>query len=598
MKRLSPAFIIFLILVPAIITDITRVRSWTDTINADGYGYYAYLPCTFIYHSLDYKKIMEEEHKLRPGMDMDEVAYPFVLYNNDNTKLTDKYFVGVSVVLTPFFLLAFFLSYVFGFSLTGYSALFQEAVVVAALFYLFLGLYYLRKLLLEYKVPDRIIYFTLALVLYGTNLFYYATVEPSISHVYSFGLVAVFLYYAKQSINDTKLKNLLPAILLLGLLCVIRPTNLFIVLVIPFLAGSFQQTKLFVIRTFNLRNIIVLLGAITLVLSIQLFKWHAETGQWYIWGYGGESFDFSKPHFTDTLFSYRKGWFLYTPLMLFTLIGSVPMLARKRNYFLLAILVLFFIITTYVFSSWWQWWYGGSFGMRVFVDFYAFYALLLAWVLTESKGTWTRRVMIAVPVLCLGLCIIQTIQYNKFIISYDKMNKKKYWDIFLKTADRYGWVYDNPASKLVLFNSPMLFAGNKNANSSSAVSKAHLHSGAHQVQVTPSAGQVTLFAFKASEIPDSAGETMFVTAWANMPDVNCDAAITTHIVSANGTISYTDTHSLADEIAGNEWERIQYFGKPLPLINASDSIKVYVKCITGSVLLDDVSIQFGKQRQD
>ncbi|HXP51915.1 MAG TPA: hypothetical protein VN922_18310, partial [Bacteroidia bacterium] len=369
MKRLPAAFVVFLILVPAIITDITRVRSWADTINADGYGYYAYLPCTFIYHSLDYNKIMEEEHKLRPGMDMDEVAYPFVVYNNDNTKRTDKYFVGVSVVLAPFFLLAYFLSYVFGFSLTGYSALFQEAVVVAALFYLFLGLYYLRKLLLEYKVPDRIIYFTLALVLYGTNLFYYATIEPSISHVYSFSLIAVFLYYIKRSVDDAKLKNLLPAALLLSLLCIIRPTNLFIVLVIPFLAGSLQNTKSFAVLAFNLRNIVVLFVGIAAVLSIQLFKWHAETGHWYIWGYGGESFDFSKPHFMDVLFSYRKGWFLYTPLMIFILIGSVFMLARKRNYYLLAILVLFFASTTYVFSSWWQWWYGGSFGMRVFVDF-------------------------------------------------------------------------------------------------------------------------------------------------------------------------------------------------------------------------------------
>src|SRR6185312_12805014 len=109
----------------------------------------------------------------------------------------------------PFFLLAYLLSYLFGFDLGGYSVLFEVSVAIAAFFYLIVGLIYLRKLMLEYKTSDKVIYACLAIILYATNLYYYATSEPSLSHIYSFGLCAVFLYFSKRSIEKPALCPLL-----------------------------------------------------------------------------------------------------------------------------------------------------------------------------------------------------------------------------------------------------------------------------------------------------------------------------------------------------------------------------------------------------
>jgi hypothetical protein len=43
-------------------------NSWKHAIGSDGFGYYAYLPCVFIYHGFDYDRLIKEEQKVMgPG---------------------------------------------------------------------------------------------------------------------------------------------------------------------------------------------------------------------------------------------------------------------------------------------------------------------------------------------------------------------------------------------------------------------------------------------------------------------------------------------------------------------------------------------------
>jgi hypothetical protein len=67
----------------------------------------------------------------------------------------------------------------------------------------------------------------------------------------------------------------------------------------------------------------------------------------------------------DGLFSYRKGWFLYTPLALFGMIGFIPLYRRHRG--LVLPLLLFFAVSFYLIFSWHQWYYGWGFGCRSLV---------------------------------------------------------------------------------------------------------------------------------------------------------------------------------------------------------------------------------------
>src|ERR1700744_1191296 len=141
MKKYSAAVIFFILAISLTYTVKSRWKddSWKMTIGADGYGYYAYLPCVFIYHSLDFKKAIEQEKTVS-----ESAGGPFQMYEN---RLTDKCFIGVAVLLAPFFLLAYILSLMFSTGVGGYEFLFQASVSIGALFYLGVGLVFIRKLL-------------------------------------------------------------------------------------------------------------------------------------------------------------------------------------------------------------------------------------------------------------------------------------------------------------------------------------------------------------------------------------------------------------------------------------------------------------------
>jgi hypothetical protein len=592
-KKIPPALALFVIMLPVLINSVTQVKYWDCTINADGYGYYAYLPCVFIYHQLNYQKVMAEEHKLRPDLPMDEIKYPFIPLND--TRTTDKYFIGVSILLVPFFLLAYFLSYLCGYDLNGYSPIFQESVALGALFYLVIGLIYLRKLMLEFQIPEKIIFFTLLVTLYGTNLFYYSVYEPSLSHVYSFGLQAAFLYFARKSIQAPQIKNLLPAAILSGLLFVTRPTNILSFAAIPFLAGNIKNLKIFLSGLVNLKKISVLLLSVFIIISIQFIKWHIETGEWYVWGYTGDKLIFSNPHIIDILFSYRKGWFLYTPLMLLIISGSALMFLYSQKIFQAISILFFFLSTVYVCSCWLDWWDGGGFGAREFIDYYAFYSLLLGLLIKEVKNIILKITVIILPLLCIALSIIQTIQYNKFIFSWGQMNKKRYWDVFLKTDSKYGWMYEGPSSKLSLFDSPILYQDfHSNFNSSPGLNGAP-YKGLPSLLLSPAEGNILIYSLKCSDIPKSSGIWIYMDLWCNTKQMDNDGCFITQVKSPYGKIYFSNIHHLTDEMAGtDEWERVKYIYQVSTM--PDDTIKVYAKCTNGFLSVDNITMRFGTQK--
>jgi hypothetical protein len=127
---------------------------------------------------------------------------------------------------------------------------------------------------------------------------------------------------------------------------------------------------------------------------------------------------------------------LYTPLMCFFFAGLFVLPDSLKPW--RVAIVLFFCFSTYVLFSWWCWWYGGSFGARVYIDFYGLFALVLA-------GFWSkffqalkhlyRYTVIGLSALFVLLNIFQTYQYKRGIIHYDSMTREKYWAVFLKLGD-------------------------------------------------------------------------------------------------------------------------------------------------------------------
>lgn len=405
-----------------------KVKKWEEDriIIHDVISYYAYLPAAIIHHDLKFD-FLDETSDTGTGQKIWTKEAP-----NGNRVL--KMTMGNSVCWLPFFLIGHVYTTLSGNWLNnGYSLPYSFMIAVAAFFYLFVGLFFLRKLLLMFYSDLTVAVVLIGIVL-GTNLFYYTAVEPGMGHVYSFALISLFLYLSLKWISQLTLVRGMIIGLVLGLIVLIRVTNILVVIV-PAGYIWFDQHSVSEKLGFLRKNIAPILVACLftfLVFFIQMIYWKSVTGTWLYYSYGEEQFYFTSPHILKGLFSYRKGWLLYTPIMLFSFVGLFYL--KKYAKGLTLPIIIFVIINSYVMYSWWCWWYGGGFGSRPMIDSYAVMALPMGAFVESvfSKRSWKTIVFFVVFSFLLYLNQFQIKQYLSTLLHYDSMSKEVYWKIFLK----------------------------------------------------------------------------------------------------------------------------------------------------------------------
>ena len=265
-------------------------------------------------------------------------------------------------------------------------------------------------------------------IAFASPVFYYVVKEPGMSHMYSFGLIAAFCWVVWQLREKEGLKRMLLAGFLLGLIIAIRPVNALALLAVPFLLGS--QARLAYFLQKQPLHILGAAGALILALSPQVIYFLSQSGSLWLDTYPGEHFEFAQPHILDFLFSYRKGFFLYTPVA-FLALGGLVFLIKNDRYQGLCLLGLMLVLI-YVLASWWSWWYGGSFSARVMVDYLVFVGLLLGYLSQNLSRSYMRGILVGLLVLFTALNQIQIYQYRYEIISYETMTKERYWKYFLR----------------------------------------------------------------------------------------------------------------------------------------------------------------------
>jgi len=409
-------------------------QRWKTIISSDGRGYYAYLPAVLLFGDLSFSKVIEIDTKAFPNS---EQAAGFILRDGD--KKFNKYFPGLAILWPPFFLIAWLLSFLTGQEINGYSYYFQIMVSIAGMCYVFLGLWLARKLLLLEKIPDVVVALTIPCLFFGTNLSYYTIMEPALSHIYSFALIAGFLFTLKKAfLKDNPHAALLPAFLF-GLTMMVRPINMLVILAVPFIAGSWDVLMKFFrnIRNSPITGIFAIALAVLppAVIPVMMFL---QTGNPFLWSYRGEGFYLNDPQIINVLFSFRKGFFIYTPLCFLALL-ALPVIFRASRFRFFSFLILFSTITYFI-SCWWQWYFGDSFGHRAFIDFYAVFFMLFGLLLMNVNRFITKAVIIAVALFFIYLQQVQAYQYERFIMHHDVMTWEKYKHIFLKTGRYYRFV--------------------------------------------------------------------------------------------------------------------------------------------------------------
>ncbi len=173
------------------------------------------------------------------------------------------------------------------------------------------------------------------------------------------------------------------------------------------------------------------MALVILIIWPQFLYYKFVTGNYLVFSYGKERFIFNRFHLWDILFSFRKGWLIYTPIMLFALYGIWFMKKQSIGIFNTSILILL-PIYLYLVSSWWCWWYGGSFSQRSMIDLYPLLALPFSAFLfkLQNFNSISKKVLIAILNFILLLNIFQTVQYKYNIIDYDGMTAKEYVQVF------------------------------------------------------------------------------------------------------------------------------------------------------------------------
>ena len=424
-----PWFILLVVLWTTINTTFKKDYK-TGIIESDAKGYYAYLPAIFIYHDLNFRFFYKVER-----VDYYNPTLYYQFLRVENKKTINKYYVGTAVCLVPFFLAGHVLTLIKGYPTDGYSYYYTMMTHLGALFYLFLAMLGLRKLLRSYNVGEKEISITLLAVVFGTNLFYYVVTEFAMSHVYSLAAIVWFCYSVRKYVEGFQGKYLIYSALLLGIIGLIRPINLLAVLAIPFLAGNpkllFEGFKSLLKKPWA---ILASVFCFFFLVSIQLLIYKQSTGNYLVYSYQDEGFNFLNPQISNFLFSYRKGMFIYTPMLFISLLGFVFLFWESRFKFYSLIGFLFVLV--YVFSSWHMWFYGGSFSQRPMIEFYAFFAILLGIALQNLGNPNLKKIFIGIIALLIIVSQIQTYQYRRAHIHWSDMTKEKYWDAFMR-VDRF-----------------------------------------------------------------------------------------------------------------------------------------------------------------
>lgn len=439
--------IVLLIILASLIWTNLSLKYWKtlrQVINWDIILYYEYLPAAIIHHDLSMSFRKED-----PKFYGDKIW----VKTSPTGKLVNKMTMGLAVLYSPFFLVAHGLAGPLGYPADGYSVPYRFVLIFSSVFYAMLGLWLLLKLLRKYFARNAIAVSLLAIGL-GTNLYYYTTYTAPVSHAYSFFLFAAFMYAVDSWVQKASWRNSVLIGLVGGLITLVRPTNCIIFLILPLwkvdsFAALVSRLKLLFYKPLNL---ILILIIACLVFAPQLIYWKYITGSYFYYSYGDERFFFNNPVFLKGLFSYRKGWLVYTPVMTFALIGIIVLYFRNRKFFWPVI--IFTILNMYIVWSWWCWWYGGCFGQRTMIESYALLAIpLTAFTEYVFEKKMKFRVFYLFIIACLiGLNLFQTRQYNKGVIHYDAMNKELYWDSFVRQNFRpgFGDMLDNPDYKAAL----------------------------------------------------------------------------------------------------------------------------------------------------
>jgi len=387
----------------------------------DALGYYIYLPAIFIYEDvtkLNWFSDIDKRYSVSGGQF-------YQVRKHDNGNYVFKYLGGVSIIQSPFFFLGHFMAKITGYKQDGFSLPYQYAIAFSVIFYCLLAVFLLRKLMLIY-FDDFTIAITLLLLLLASNFIQYVSIKSGMSHGFIFPLYVLVLFttikwHQTPSIGMASLTGLV-----IGLAMICRPTEA-IMLFIPLLWNTqnkeLAKEKWRLVKQYKKHvGYAILFGFIGIL--PQLIYWKIASGS-FVYDVGSK-WSFLSPNW-QVLFGWEKGWFIYTPITVFFVLG----LSYIKNYPFKKSVITFCLLNIYIIISWYEWRYGASYSCRALVQSYGVFALPFAAFIQQIASKKWRFMFYAIGCYLVFVNLFQIWQYNKGILHYDHMNRMYYGSIYL-----------------------------------------------------------------------------------------------------------------------------------------------------------------------
>jgi hypothetical protein len=360
-------------------------------VGSDGVFYYIYLPSFWLDRGLDLSN-----------------AYDYYFPNyagRSEFASANKFGIGTAIFWSPFFLVAHGVALTLrslGLAIptTGYSYLYQAVTLSGSIIYGGIALWLTYRFVASVisKEPALI---AAVLVVFGGNLVYYMTAEPSMSHTVSAFLSSLFFLVWHRRANQENVVSAAIYGLVAGLMALVRPQD-GVFLALPFVArlpaviSSLREPRDTRIWTCWLRDGAIAVIVAGLVFAPQMLVWQHFYGHPLTSGYqiGGEGFNWLSPRMGAVLFSSYRGLITWHPVFGLALAGL--WLGRRRDPMLVGIAFLSFLAQWYLIASWSSWMQGDAFGGRMFIVCTPGFALglgyLIEWLVKKTALSVVRLV--------------------------------------------------------------------------------------------------------------------------------------------------------------------------------------------------------------
>ena len=401
----------------------------------DVFGYYLYLPLTFIYHDLGLKDhtiidtILQKYHSSSTF---------YQAFQSPTGDWVMRYPIGMSILYSPFFFIGHLIAKIGGYASDGFSSPYQYSIWTGSMIFAFTGIFFLRKALLKF-FQDSVVALLLVVIVLGTNYTLHTAVhgQGAMPHDYLFTLYTLIIWFTIRWHESCKIKHALWIAIACGLAMLSRPSEA-VAILIPIAWGICNKETL--LNKINLlkekkSHLIVFSTVLTAMGFIQFTYWKIYTGSFLFDSYynPGEGLDLFPPHTIHSLFSFRNGWFIYSPVMIFSVLGLIFL--YRKNKIVFTPVFCFFIINLWIVTSWTIWWNGPSFGQRYLIASYPALAIPMGYfftVLFEKKNIF-KYSLILISILFIVLNLFQSWQLANGILLTPRMTRAGYFAAFGET---------------------------------------------------------------------------------------------------------------------------------------------------------------------